>query len=63
MIGVSIGLILTWIVRSATPLPAAVAAHWVVFGVLLGLAVGVAAGGYPAVRASRLDPVVALRHE
>lgn len=63
VIGVSIGLILTWIVRSATPLPAAVAAHWVVFGVLLGLAVGVAAGVYPAVRASRLDPVVALRHE
>jgi putative ABC transport system permease protein len=63
VIGVLIGLVLTWIVRTASPLPAAVALHWVVLGVLLGLAVGIGAGVYPALRASRLDPVVALRHE
>jgi putative ABC transport system permease protein len=62
-VGTAIGLVITWGVRVATPLPAAVAFHWVALGILLGMGVGVIAGVYPATRASRLDPVVALRHE
>jgi putative ABC transport system permease protein len=63
IIGVSIGLFLTYLVRTLTPLPVAVAAHWVVFGIALGMGTGIAAGVYPAIRAARMDPVVALRHE
>jgi putative ABC transport system permease protein len=63
IVGVVIGILLTWIVRTATPLPAAVAPQWLALGVFLGLAVGIIAGVYPAMRASQLDPVVALRHE
>ncbi len=63
LLGIGMGLGLAWLVRSATPLPAAVSLPWVGAGVLLGIVVGIAAGVYPAVRASRLDPVEALRHE
>ncbi|TVP42323.1 MAG: ABC transporter permease [Gemmatimonadales bacterium] len=63
VIGVAVGIGLAGAVRAFTPLPAAVAPQWVALSVLLGMTVGVAAGVYPAIRASALDPVVALRHE
>ncbi len=63
LLGVAVGVGLTGLVRGLTPLPAAVAPHWVALSVVLGMTVGVVAGVYPAVRASALDPVVALRHE
>mgnify|MGYP003693670487 CR=1 FL=1 len=47
----------------AHPLPAAVAPWSIAVGVLLGMTVGILAGVYPASRASRLDPIVALRAE
>jgi putative ABC transport system permease protein len=62
-LGVLVGIGLTWLVRSVSPLPAAVAPQWVTLGVLLGVAVGMVAGVYPAARAARLDPVDALRYE
>jgi putative ABC transport system permease protein len=63
VLGIGLGLLLAWVVKALTPLPAAVAPWSVAVGVVLGVTVGVAAGVYPASRASRLDPIVALRAE
>jgi putative ABC transport system permease protein len=63
MIGIAIGIGLAQIVRAVSPLPAAIAPFWIFTSVALGVGVGVIAGLYPASRAARLDPIVALRAE
>jgi len=50
-------------VEAVSPLPAAVALWSVIVAVGVGMGVGIIAGVYPASRAARLDPVVALRKE
>ncbi|MBT3802661.1 MAG: FtsX-like permease family protein [Bacteroidetes bacterium] len=36
---------------------------WVIFAVIMSIVVGITAGYYPAVKAARMDPIDALRHE
>ncbi len=62
-LGVATGVLLARIVDATSWLPASVAPWSIVVGVLLGGGVGIIAGVYPAGRASRLDPVVAMRQE
>lgn len=62
-LGVLVGVGLAWLVAAVSPMPAAIAPKWVTLGVVLGVAVGMIAGVYPAARAAKLDPVDALRYE
>jgi putative ABC transport system permease protein len=63
IIGIVLGLLAAKLVEAQTPLPAAVAPWSLVAATLLGTVVGIVSGVYPATRASRLDPIEALRQE
>jgi len=62
-IGVALGVGLAQLIAAVSPLPASVAPWSIVVGVALGAGVGIISGVYPASRASRLDPILALRQE
>ena len=63
LIGVTIAWSVAVIVRNFTPVPMEVPIKAVIIGVTMSTAVGLFFGIYPARRASRLDPIVALRAE
>ena len=63
VVGIGLGLGAAWVIQATTPLPAAVAPWSLVVATMLGLGVGIVSGVYPARRASRLDPIDALRQE
>jgi putative ABC transport system permease protein len=63
LLGIVLGVALTALIAWKTPLPAAVAPWSVAVATIVGMVVGIVAGSYPASRAARLDPIVALRSE
>jgi putative ABC transport system permease protein len=62
-IGVVLGISLALLVAAISPLPAAVSWIAIVLGLAMSTGIGLLFGIYPAARAARLDPIVALRFE
>jgi putative ABC transport system permease protein len=62
-IGMALGLLVGYFVTKVATLPFVVSPTSILMPFLVSAAIGVAFGLYPAIRASRLDPIVALRSE
>ena len=64
LIGIVVGLLLSLGVAAFFPsLPARVSLFWVVVSAVISIGVGLFFGLYPAMKASKLPPVLCLRHE
>ena len=63
MLGIVLGIIVGNITAKFIGAPFTIPFVWILFAVAVCLLVGIASGYLPAVRASRLDPIEALRYE
>ncbi len=63
LLGVLVGVGLALVVRLLTPLPASIQPWSVAISLFVASSIGLFFGVYPATRAAKLDPIVALRQE
>lgn len=60
VLGLGLASGLSWIVRQTTPIPMTITLGYVLLSLTVSGGIGLIAGIYPAFKASRLDPIVAL---
>ncbi len=63
LVGIGIGVLIPWLITHFAGMPTVVTLYSLALSLGISMAVGIVFGLYPAVRAAKLDPIVALRHE
>ncbi|MFQ6103511.1 MAG: ABC transporter permease [Candidatus Glassbacteria bacterium] len=63
VIGIGLGVLVSILVNSVSPLPSQVSFLWIVIAMGVSVSVGLFFGIYPASKAASLDPIEALRYE
>ena len=63
VLGVPVGLAVAWGATRFADVGFIPAIDWMIFAIVVGVGVGIVAGLYPAWRASKVDPIDALRYE
>ncbi|MEE9503362.1 MAG: ABC transporter permease [Candidatus Aminicenantaceae bacterium] len=63
VIGILIGFVIAFIVKSVTPLPASVTLWSIFLGFFVSVSVGLFFGIFPAQKAARVDPIICLHYE
>jgi putative ABC transport system permease protein len=61
--GITLGILLAKLVAALIHLPTATPFTWTALAVVVSAGIGIVFGMYPALRASRLDPIEAIRNE
>lgn len=63
LIGIAFGLAIPWMITKFAGMPTVISPMSLILSLGISTAVGLIFGIYPALRAARLDPIEALRHE